>query len=129
MAKADFEITIRGGEVEGEFLRFKPGEAMQGSVQVTVQRDMNCRHLFIRLVWQTEGRGDRDRGVVEEVDLYQGHLRAGTPMHHSFHFRLPQEPWSYAGYHINIIWYVEVSIDLAMAIDPKGVKPFILAPA
>ena len=129
MAKADFEITIRGGEVEGEFQRFRPGETMQGSIQVMPQGDMNCRHLFARLVWQTEGRGDRDRGVVEELDLYQGQLRAGTSMHHSFHFRLPQEPWSYAGYYINIIWHVEVSIDLAMTIDPKATKPFILAPA
>ncbi len=127
MAKADIELTLRGGEQQGEYLRFQPGETMQGSVQVTPQGDMNCRHLFVRLVWQTEGRGDRDRGVAAEMDLYQGQLPAGTPRMHSFHFRLPDGPWSYAGYYINIIWHVEASIDLAMAIDPKAAKPFILA--
>lgn len=129
MTKADIDITIRGGEVEGEFMRFRPSETLQGSVQVTPQRDMNCRHLFARLLWQTEGRGDRDRGVVGEMDLCQGMLQAGVSRHHSFQFRLPQEPWSYAGYYINIIWQVEVSIDLAMAIDPKAAKAFILTPA
>ncbi len=129
MNRTEFEITIRGGETEGEYLRFGPGEAMQGSVQVIPQRDLNCRHLYARLLWQTEGRGDRDRGVAEELDLFQGQLQAGTPRHHSFHFRLPEEPWSFAGYYINIIWQVEISIDLAMATDPKAARPFILAPA
>jgi hypothetical protein len=129
MSRADFEITLQGGEADGSYLRYKPGETMQGSVQVTPQRDMNCRHLFVRLVWQTEGRGDRDRGVGGEIDLFQGQLRAGTPRYHSFHFSLPDEPWSYAGHYINIVWQVEVSIDLAMTVDPRAAKPFILVPA
>ncbi|MEJ2550470.1 MAG: hypothetical protein P8Z42_10845 [Anaerolineales bacterium] len=129
MSKADFEIALQGGEADGVFLRFKPGETMQGSVQVTPQRDMNCRHLLVRLIWQTEGRGDRDHGVGGEIDLFQGKLQAGTPRYHSFHFRLPDEPWSYAGHYINIVWRVEVSIDLAMTVDPRAAKPFILVPA
>jgi hypothetical protein len=129
MDKADLKITIQGGETEGRYLRFKPGETMQGSLQITPRRDINCRHVYVRILWQTEGRGIRDRGVAEELDVFQGKLRAETPIYYSFHFRLPDGPWSYAGYYINIIWLVEISIDLAMATDLKATKLFILAPA
>lgn len=128
MATADIEITIRGTQAGESIVHFEPGEPFQGSVKVTPASDLDCRHLYARLVWHTEGRGDRDRGVAAEMDLFQGVLRAGTPTFHTFHFKVPESPWSYAGYYINIIWEVEVSIDLRWARDPKAGQPFILAP-
>ena len=128
MAKANFEITLRDGEMEGDVMRFEAGGYLRGSVQVTPVSDLDCRHLFARLVWRTEGRGDRDRGVAAEMDLFQGLLHAGSVTHHTFHFTLPQEPWSYAGYYVNIIWELEIVIDIPRAVDPKASSPFILAP-
>ena len=55
-------------------------------------------------------------------------LRAGTPVHYSFRFTLPNGPWSYAGHYVNIIWEVDVSIDLALARDLRDQQPFVLAP-
>lgn len=128
MAKVNFEITIRGKEAEQGVVHFEPGETLQGSATVMPESKLDCRHLYARLVWHTEGRGERDRGVAAEMDLYQGLLHAGTPTYHTFHFKLPEGPWSYAGYYINILWEVEVSIDLAWAPDPRSGTPFILAP-
>ena len=80
------------------------------------------------LRWHTEGRGDRDRAVIEDLDLFQGILRAGSPIFYSFHFKLPEHPWSYAGHYVNIVWEIETSIDLALARDPQATHPFVLAP-
>ena len=128
MARAEIEITLRGGRQEGNVLHYEPGEVLQGSVQVTPDSDINCKHLYARLIWRTEGRGDTDKGKAAELDLFQGQLRAGTPTYHTFHFTLPQEPWSYAGYYINIIWEVEAVVDVPWAVDPKQSQPFVLAP-
>ena len=80
-----------------------------------------------RVARHTEGRGDKDEGVGAEQDLFQGELRANTPAYYRYHLKLPQEPWSYAGRYVNIIWEVEASIDLAWARDPKMAERIIMA--
>jgi hypothetical protein len=77
------------------------------------------------LMWRTEGRGERDREHIDELDVYQGVLRPG-PSHFSFHFNLPDAPWSYAGHYIQIVWGIEVVLDVRWARDPKAFEPFIL---
>ena len=128
MSSAKFEIDIRGGEVHGSLVRFRPGETLQGSVRITPIGDLQTRHVCVRLKWHTEGRGDRDQAVIAEQDMFQGLLRDGTPTYYSFHFRLPDQPWSYAGHYVNIIWEIEVSVDLALARDPRAQRVFVLAP-
>ena len=128
MSSASFEVEIRGGEVDGELVRFRPGETLQGSVRIKPDEDLKARHVFARLQWHTEGRGDRDESIIEEQDLFQGMLKAGTPVYYRFHFRLPDQPWSYAGHYVNIVWTIEVSIDLALARDPQAIKPLVLTP-
>jgi hypothetical protein len=128
MAQAQIEITFRESEAEGGVPRFEPNQVLQGSVQVTPDRDLTCKHIYARLKWHTEGRGDRDDGTAGELDLYQGALRAGTPSYHTFHFTLPESPWSYAGRYVSIIWELEVSLDVPWQVDPKRSIPFIMAP-
>lgn len=128
MSNASFEIEVRGGEMEGSLVRFRPGEALQGSVRITPIGDIQARHVYLRLQWHTEGRGDRDQAVVAEQDVFQGLLKDGTPTYYSFHFKLPDHPWSYAGHYINIIWEVAASIDLALARDPSAQEVFLLVP-
>lgn len=128
MAQAQIEITLRGDESDGGLNLYEPRGVFQGSVQIITDSDVDCRHLYARLLWHTEGRGDSDRGVVDELDLFQGQLTAGSPTYHTFHFTLPQEPWSYAGYYINIIWEVEVVVDVPWRRDLKAQEQFILAP-
>ena len=124
---AEIEITIRGGDEVGGVRKFKPGDVIQGSIQITPDSDLNCKHIFVRALWHTEGRGDKDEGIGAEQDVFQGELRTGTPAHYRYHLKLPQEPWSYAGRYVNIIWEVEASIDLAWARDPKNAERIIMA--
>jgi hypothetical protein len=124
----DIKITIRGGRDEGGVRAFKPGDLVQGSIQITPDQDAKCKHLYVRLRWHTEGRGDRDDGVAAEGDLYQGDLKSGVPFYQRFHLKLPESPWSYAGMLVNIVWEVEVTLDLPWAKDPKEILPIIMAP-
>ena len=128
MSNVIFELEIRGGEIEGEISRFRPGEVLQGSVRIVPETELNARHVYVRLKWRTEGRGDRDEGVISVQDIHQGVMRAETPLYHSFHFKLPDHPWSYAGHYVNIVWEIEALIDLPLARDPRDQKAFILAP-
>lgn len=123
------EITLRGGEQVGAIHRYDPGGVVQGSVQITPDSNLNCKHLYVRAQWYTEGRGDKDEGIGAEQDVFQGELREGVPSYYSFHLKLPQDPWSFAGRYVNILWEVEVSIDLPMARDPKASELIIMAQA
>ena len=129
MARTEIEITLRDVPEGDTPPRFEPGEVIQGYIQVTPEEDLDCRHLYARLRWQTEGRGDQDEGVAVEQDLFQGKLPAGVPRTFSFHLAAPNEPWSYAGRYVSIVWAVEAAVDLPWARDPTERVPFILAPA
>ena len=128
MPNAEVQVSLRGGEPEGTYSRYQPGAPIQGSVMIRPEADLECRSVQARLIWHTEGTGDRDEGVIAEQVLHQGLLRANTPMHFSFSFTAAQEPWSYAGHHIHIIWEVEVIVDVPWAKDVKGAARFVLHP-
>ena len=127
MSTASFQIDIRGGESDGVLMRFRPGETLQGSVRITPGSDLQARHVYIRLLWHTEGRGDRDQAILADQDVFQGSLIGGVAAYYSFHFSLPHQPWSYAGHYVNIVWEIEASIDVAKARDPRASQPFVLA--
>jgi hypothetical protein len=129
MAQADIQVTLRGGEMVENWRRYDPGEEVFGQAVITPASDIRCNHVFARLAWHTEGRGDRDTGKAAEVDLFQGVLPAGQPRTFSFQFQTPREPWSYSGHYINVVWEAVVEIDVPMALDIRGAERFILFPA
>ncbi len=128
MAKADIEISLFGGETKGDLKQYQPGDEIRGELLITPQGNMQCNHLYVKLRWHTEGRGDRDEGIIATEDLFQGRLSGGMPRQYSFNFTLPQGPWSYAGHYINIIWGIAVEIDVPRSRDPNHEQPFVLAP-
>ena len=128
MSTATIEIMVEGSGMGEIAQRFTPAALVQGSVQITPEQDLNCRHVFARLQWRTEGRGDEDKEIAAEQDLFQGVLPGGVPRHHSFHLRLPDQPWSYAGQLVRIVWEVEVSIDVAFARDPRASFQIVMRP-
>ncbi len=128
MAEPEIAVMLRGGETEGGFVRYAPGDAVRGEVQIVAQNDLNGRHLYVRLQWHTEGRGDRDEGKIAEIDILQGRLSKGIPQVFLFQFRLPQAPWSYAGQYITIVWEIAVVIDVSFMSSRTHSQPFIMAP-
>ncbi|MCC6904422.1 MAG: hypothetical protein IT326_01170 [Anaerolineae bacterium] len=108
---AQVRIGLAGGEVRDGVMCFIPGAAIRGKAEITVEEDLTADHVWIRLEWFTEGRGDRDAQTIEEIDAYQGVMTGGTPQTVDFAFTLPEAPWSYAGHYINIIWAITVHVD------------------
>lgn len=128
MSAAMIEIRVDGAGPGEIAQHFTPGAVVQGSVQITPEGDLNCRHVFARLQWRTEGRGDEDKAIAAEQDLFQGLLPGGLARHYSFNLRLPDRPWSYAGQLVRIVWEVEVSIDVAFARDPSSSAAIVMRP-
>lgn len=129
MAKADITLTISGGEMAGEYMRFDPGSALRADVQIIPQDNVKHRAIRVSVEWHTEGYGNRDHADAEVTFLaHDGVLQAGAPLYRQVSFTLPNEPWSYAGNLINIIWQVKATIDIAMGKDIEATQTFILAP-
>jgi hypothetical protein len=128
MAHAQIEITFDDVEEKGGVPSLDPKQILKGSVQVTPDKDIDCRHLYARLNWHTEGRGNRDEGTAIKLDLYQGALRAGIPSHHAFQFPIPASPWSYSGRYVSIVWELKITIDIPWKSDPVLRVPLIMAP-
>jgi hypothetical protein len=128
MARADIQVTLQGAAEDGGVPHYQPGQDLRGTVQVTPDADVRCNHLYVRLQWHTEGRGDRDQEKIAEVDLFQGTLRADGPWGSDFRFALPREPWSYAGHYISLVWEIAVDVDVPWSVNPRHSQPFVLAP-
>jgi hypothetical protein len=128
MADTIIQFTLYNGQDEGGLMRYEPGQTVRGMVQLTPDSgDLNCKHIFVRLQWHTEGRGDRDQQCIDQLDVFQGRLGARIPTTYDFAFTLPRQPWSYAGHYINIVWEIEVEVDVAWAINPRRSQPFVMA--
>jgi len=123
-----FEVRLIGGQPEGDLLRYAPGEEVAGTATIVTDSDLTGHHVYVRLHWHTEGRGDRDELNVLEDNVFQGTLKPGTPITHDFRFALPGSPWSFAGHYVSIVWAIQISIDVPMARDPVYYQPFVMAP-
>ncbi len=124
----EFDITMHGGYDDMGVKYFRPGDSVQGNVTVIPGKDLDCRHLYIRLIWHTEGRGTRYLDKVEEIDVFQGKLQKGMPRTFDYAFTLPRDPWSYDGHYISVVWKIQAQIDLSWSSDPVGEKAFVMSP-
>ncbi len=130
--KADIFVTFTSGtpdRARHEIPRFIPGETVSGYVEITPSENIAYKELFVRIKWRTEGKGDTDEVVWYTVQEDEGTLSAGFVKTVPFTAVLPGEPWSFAGRYINIVWGVDVEIDVVWKVNPRHFAPFILAPA
>lgn len=128
MADIDIELTLQGGEVSGRWRRFEPGSAVRGWIRLTSRDDVSCDRVLARLEWHTEGRGDRDRDRVAEIGLAGAKLTANSTVIRDFTLSVPNDPWSYAGHYVNIIWEIIVVADIPFARDVIRKEPIVVAP-
>jgi hypothetical protein len=126
MADVDIELTLQGGEVGDGGRRYEPGSTVQGWARLTPEGTVDCRRVVVRLEWHTEGRGDSDKKCADEVELASGPLSG--PLVQSFTLPVPQQPWSYAGHYIHIIWRVLVVVDIPFSRDIRTEAPIAVAP-
>jgi len=128
MAHAEIRVTLDGEAGEGEAPRYKPGSIVSGTVEVTPDGDVECRHLYARLEWRTDGYGTTEQGRAGEADLFEGTLHASLPSSFPFQLTLPMEPWSYSGELIRIEWDVAVDVDVPWSINPRHRQRFVMRP-
>jgi hypothetical protein len=56
------------------------------------------------LLWYTEGKGDEDTAIVEQLELAAGELRGDV----RFSVKLPEGPYSFEGRYISLQWALEL---------------------
>ena len=126
--RAEVQIELQGEhEWDGPMI-VPPGATISGEVDIMPTQDIKCNHLLIQLKWYTEGKGDLDEQVIDQMDIRQGVLPAGNRISESFTFNLPDQPWSYSGHYVNVIWAVAVKIDIPLARDVNYSYPFVMTP-
>jgi len=81
---------------------YQPGEQIDGTVRWRFE--VPPKSLEARLFWYTEGKGERDVGVVESLPF----ANPGKEDHQPFSFRLPAGPYSFSGKIIDLLWAIEV---------------------
>ena len=128
MADIEVRLILQGGEADGGVHGYEPDSTVGGTVQLVTGQDVRCERVLVSIGWHTEGRGDRDAATVDEVELCRGPLSMNTSSTHGFELTLPDQPWSYAGHYINIIWEVTVTVAIPFARDVKRTEPIVVVP-
>ncbi|NOX99711.1 MAG: hypothetical protein GXP30_08295 [Verrucomicrobia bacterium] len=116
------ELEIK---TELDNLAYTPGETLRGEVAWKVDLMKNSNGGEVRLFYYTSGKGDRDVEMIEthSVDIIS---ESGS---RKFEFHLPQEPYSFSGKLVSLIWAVEFQVlesdeteRLEFVLSPNGVE-------
>lgn len=85
--------------------RFLPGETLRVSALWALPEKPES--VEVRLFWYTQGKGTQDVGVVktERIDAPDA---AGE---RAVTFQLPQQPWSFSGKLVSLLWAVELVVE------------------
>jgi len=114
------QIQIDGGRSD-----FAPLETIQGTLHWTLDAAPDA--IELRLPWYTEGRGDRDIGLVRTLRIEA----PGAVGSHAFELEAPSGPYSFSARLISLRWAVEAVADpgsrsarkeLVMAPDAREVE-------
>ncbi len=98
---------------------WRPGEVLGGEASWSL--DAEPRGVEVRLFWFTEGRGNRDVGLVE-AKRFETTERVGSC---EFEFELPPCPYSYSGRLISIVWAIEL---IVLPAEDAAIERFVLGP-
>jgi hypothetical protein len=108
---------------------FRPGEALEGSMEWTLDR--NVEALELRLIWYTQGKGDADVSVEDARRFEAPSLSGSAP----FRFTLPAAPYSFSGKLISLSWALEIvtipgedSMRYELALSPSGQEVLLPQP-
>jgi hypothetical protein len=84
---------------------FRPGEDICGSAEWSL--DLPPKSVAAHLCWFTRGKGTVDMEVVAEKPFEH----ATATGQGTFSFRAPDQPYSFSGQLISLIWAVELVVD------------------
>ncbi|MCM8814079.1 MAG: hypothetical protein NC924_09140 [Candidatus Omnitrophica bacterium] len=81
---------------------FAPGETVSGTLSWNLPKP--AQNIELRLVWYTNGKGDRDVEIIESAVFSIEELSGTRP----FKFTLPPGPYSFSGRNISLLWALEL---------------------
>lgn len=122
MAKCELSVQLD----EPERI-YRGGEKIRGRVHVQANKNVRCNSLRVYTKWATHGRGNVASESDSGVTLYEGELSAGEVVDQAFELTTPSWPPTYSGKHFSIDHYVEATVDIPWAFDPKTKTRFELA--
>jgi hypothetical protein len=88
--------------LQDEQKNFRVGETVEGVAGWRLEKPPTSVEL--RLFWFTRGKGTEDVGVVSQIRFDAPQQEEGR----KFSFTLPEEPWSFSGQLISLIWALEL---------------------
>ena len=106
-------------ELDGARTSFAPGERIAGTAGWRLEEPPEA--LEVRLFWFTRGKGERDVGIVETLEIASG-AREGS---REFSFHAPPAPLSFSGKLISLIWSIEL---VALPGGDAGRREITLSP-
>jgi hypothetical protein len=118
------DIELDEGRTE-----FVPGDTITGAVSWAL--DAPASGVEVRLFWYTRGKGTTDVQVVKA----QHFDAAGASGRRGFRFVLPEEPYSFSGKLISLVWALEAVVQpgdrsqrVELIVAPQG-REVVLGPA
>jgi hypothetical protein len=108
-------------ETEGGREAYEPGAELRG--RVSWELESPAQRVEVRLFWYTRGKGTTDVRVVKVQRFDVVGLRG----QHDFRFVLPEEPYSFSGKLISLVWALEAlaepgdrSVRMDLVVAPEG---------
>jgi hypothetical protein len=84
---------------------FRCGETVEGVAGWRLEKPPTSAEL--RLFWFTRGKGTEDVGLVQRTRFDAPQSEEGR----RFNVLLPEEPWSFSGQLVSVIWALELVIE------------------
>ena len=101
------EIQIRTDRDRKEY---QPGDTVSGTVTITSESEWRALYAEVVLFWHTEGKGERDDGVVARLELAGKGSMVPRVVELTFSFQLPDMPWTYHGRVLKVHWMLGVYV-------------------
>lgn len=101
MSHPGFSDDALAVALAGDRATFSPREAIEGTVSWRFGAPL--AKVELRLLWYTEGKGERDLSVVQVVPFEA----PGADDRRSFKIELPPGPYSFTGRLVSLRWALE----------------------
>lgn len=108
--------------------RYRFGELVSGKVVVMPESERTFSNIWITYRWRTHGRGNRDEGREEKLNLGADNItiKARESKEFPFRFTAPNGPVTYHGHLINVDWYLTAHARSGYSFHRKCEQDFLL---